>query len=127
MARQQKIDLMVVEGDELFRALLGAVGNRCEMTTVLCESAQEALEILNTCVVKAIITEAHLPSISGFEFIETLRLQLDYAPLLVITSSENSREYRVKASNAGADHFLSKPVNVNELSEVILKVKARSH
>ena len=57
-----------------------------------------------------------MPGIDGYELCRRLRAQPDTAllPVILVTSLE-AQDERVKGLEAGADDFLSKPVNWEEL------------
>ena len=66
-----------------------------------------------------------LPRMCGLEVCERLRAQHATArSLVVITSARRSLADRADAMRAGADAFLSKPVELLELSAIIERVRA---
>jgi two-component system alkaline phosphatase synthesis response regulator PhoP len=55
-----------------------------------------------------------LPSVDGFTIIEKLRLNNNQTPILVL-SAKNSSFNRVQGLKLGADDYLNKPFNLEEL------------
>lgn len=63
-----------------------------------------------------VLTDLHMPGASGFDVISTLRRIAvgEYLPIVVLTA-DVERETKLRALDAGATDFLSKPVDVTEL------------
>lgn len=69
-----------------------------------------------------ILLDLNMPHFSGFEIIDQVKRILasnDFIPILVLTA-DSSEEAKLRALNAGASDFLSKPFN---LLEVDLRIK----
>ncbi len=73
-------------------------------------SAEEALRILDRGGVAAIITDLHLPSMDGLEFVAAVRRDERHSavPILVI-SGDADPGTPVRVLNGGATAFFSKP------------------
>jgi adenylate cyclase len=79
-------------------------------------TGEEALEAMRAHPPDLVLLDVMLPGMSGHEVCRAIRadLQLAMLPVIMVTSLE-SREERVKGIESGADDFLSKPVNSPEL------------
>ena len=79
-------------------------------------TGEEALEAMRRSPPDLVLLDVMLPGMSGYEVCRAIRadLQLAMLPVVIVTSLE-SREERVKGIESGADDFLSKPVNSPEL------------
>lgn len=64
------------------------------------------------------ILDMILPDMDGLKLCGKLRLNCHITPILMLGKSTSS-EKRIKCLNAGADYYLSKPYDVNELSACI--------
>lgn len=73
----------------------------------------------------AIILDLSLPDVSGFKVIERLRLAKVPTPILVISSLDGVDE-RVKALNLGADDCMAKPFHKDEMVARIHALVRRS-
>jgi adenylate cyclase len=79
-------------------------------------SAEAALEEIRASSPDLVVSDILMPGIDGYELCRRLRAQPATAllPVILVTSIENQEE-RVRGLEAGADDFLSRPVNWEEL------------
>ena len=112
------------ENIELLEAYLAGQGYEI----VTAANGEEALGKISGNQIDLILLDVMMPGIDGFEV--TRRVRQDDAhrllPIILVTSL-NEREDRVKGIEAGCDDFISKPVDKMELQarvRSLLKVKA---
>ncbi|WP_459996348.1 response regulator, partial [Marinitoga arctica] len=92
---------------------------------ILASNGKEALEILEKEKVSAILMDLYMPVMNGFEAIKKIRKMNIPTPIIILTTATNESDLR-EAAKYGADDFLTKPVNFDELKirlNTILKVK----
>lgn len=85
-------------------------------------SGQEALNQINSYQINAIITDLIMPGIDGFKLMSELRSQPKFQDLVIIASSASvfdSDQY--KSLDSGANAFLSKPIQIDELLSLLEK------
>jgi two-component system response regulator AtoC len=68
--------------------------------------------------VSVIITDLVMPQIDGMELLRIAREELPHTPVIVLTG-QGSEAAAVEALKAGAFHYLTKPVNPDELLSLI--------
>ncbi len=118
--------LLVVEDDESVRAYIStSLSGTLEVVTV--ETASEALELATGSTYDGIIVDQTLPDLNGVELIRLLRSEAHTAalPVLMMTGSTNP-DLETEARNAGADDYLTKPVEPALLEERALALVQRS-
>jgi class 3 adenylate cyclase/CheY-like chemotaxis protein len=79
------------------------------------DSGEAALERLAEGGVDLVLLDVMMPGIDGYEVCRRIREQVDTAYLPVVMVTASGDEQKVKALEAGADDFLTKPVNQSEL------------
>ncbi len=81
----------------------------------------QAMEIFNTVTLDLVLLDVMLPDINGFQLCRMMKKirQEDFIPIVIITALYDRNSMMEGLSN-GADDFLSKPVNSDEL---MLRVK----
>ena len=78
-------------------------------------SGEEALDVIATTEVDLVLLDIVMPGLDGYEVCRRIREQGDtaYLPVVMVTASGN--EQKLKALEAGADDFLTKPIDQSEL------------
>ncbi|SFC78013.1 Serine phosphatase RsbU, regulator of sigma subunit [Tropicimonas isoalkanivorans] len=108
--------VMVVDDSRLQRRILSALLNRWGYCVEEAESAPQALEKCSINPPDIVISDWMMPQMNGLEFCRAFRrMQRDtYGYFILLTSKSQSLEV-VQGLDAGADDFLTKPVNGDEL------------
>lgn len=83
-------------------------------------SAELGLDMLQAEMPAVVLMDLHLPGMSGFDALTRLRQDPRYKSLKVIALSANAlpRDIR-KGLNAGFDSYLTKPINIAQLSDTL--------
>ena len=114
-AREEPTRVLVVDDQpqnvRLLEAILGPRGY--DVRTA--RSGEEALATVAAAPVDLVLLDIIMPGLDGYETCRRLREQASTAYLPVVMVTASGEEQKVKALEAGADDFLTKPVNRNEL------------
>jgi two-component system response regulator QseB len=86
------------------------------------ETAKNAVKIESF---EAIILDLGLPRLSGLAFLQTIRNENIKTPVIILTARD-SVEDRVKGLDSGADDYLTKPFDLDELSARVRALIRRS-
>lgn len=111
--------ILIVEDEE---HILEAVKTNLELEdyeVVGATDGEKALELFNAQRFNLVILDVMLPNLSGFEVCEQIRLENMDIPILFLTAKGDSAD-KVRGLKLGADDYLTKPFNLEEL---ILRVK----
>jgi len=117
MADEPRMILVVDDEAEQRRLLSGFVqslGFRAELAS----SAEEALEIVRSRTPDMVLLDVRLPGMSGIEALGEIRKITDKLPVLLITAYADVRQ-AVAAVKSGADDYLAKPMDLDELETAI--------
>lgn len=79
-----------------------------------CDNGEEGLYIASEYPLDAAIVDIGLPGMSGLEVIAALRKRGSLLPILILTA-RNSWQDKVKGLEMGADDYLAKPFQMEEL------------
>lgn len=72
-----------------------------------------------------VLLDLHLPDGRGLDLLRTLRKEEDKRPVIILTARDQIRD-RIEGLNAGADDYIVKPFDLDELLARILAVQRRS-
>jgi two-component system response regulator AtoC len=85
---------------------------------VLAEDSQKALETLESTPVDVLLTDLKMPGMDGIGLLRRA-MSLTNPPVCIMMTAYGSIENAVQAMQAGAHHYVTKPVNLDELELVI--------
>jgi signal transduction histidine kinase len=118
MNRQEnaKSQILIVDDEPSARDALEALLFREGYDLAFATSGQEALARLNDLTPDVILLDVMMPGMDGFEVCQRIKAneRWRHIPVILVTALD-SRDDLVRGLDAGADEFLSKPVNGPEL------------
>ncbi|SCP94838.1 response regulator transcription factor [Anaerobium acetethylicum] len=112
--------VIVAEDDTEIRQLYAKVLRRNGYDVTEANDGQDALDILDTTQPDLIIADLMMPRIDGYELITSLRNSGYKIPILIITAKDSFMDLE-QGFLSGADDYMVKPVNINEM---VLRVQA---
>ena len=112
--------ILVVEDDKNLRKLIVTCLEKARYTVFETHNGEEALDLMDKEYVDLIVTDIMMPEMDGYELIKSLREANYNTPILIITAKEDIEDKR-QGFNLGADDYMVKPINIDEL---ILRVKS---
>ena len=117
------IRLLLVDDHTLFRRGLKALLSQDDRFEVCGEAADagEALRCLQNQQPDVILLDNHLPGVRGVDAIPALKEAAPATRILMLTVSENENDLSA-ALQAGADGYLLKTVESEQLADTIIKV-----
>ena len=106
--------LLVVDDDRGLRDVLRRALTLSGYEIRLAESGSEALAEVASGVPDAIVLDIGLPDIDGLEVCRLLRREGNRVPILMLTARDAVSD-RIDGLDAGADDYLVKPFDIDEL------------
>lgn len=117
---EKKVRLLVVDDQKGYYELLKEYTELCSHEyNIECAYAadqKQAIGMYNSWHPSIVLVDAHLPDTSGFELLEKI---IDKAASVVITSSVPSLAIEESARKRGANGYLPKTDNFDELDSVL--------
>jgi two-component system, OmpR family, response regulator MprA len=106
--------LLVVDDDRGLRDVLRRALSLAGYEVRLAETGSEALSEVSGAVPDAVVLDIGLPDIDGLEVCRLLRREGNRVPVLMLTARDAVSD-RIDGLDAGADDYLVKPFDVDEL------------
>lgn len=118
MHDKSQAEILVVDDDAMSRRvlaqLLSAAGYNCRVS----KDGPEALDIIHSCSPSLLLLDFDMPGLNGAEVLRRLRSDQDptvaQIPAIMLTA-HGSQQSEVSCLQAGADDFVTKPVNASVL------------
>lgn len=108
--------IFILDDDPVFGKLLAAnLGRAGEFKIEKFTDPRACLEATAVDLPDAVFTDLNMPEIDGIEVTRRLREQSRHLPIFVVTAYAEI-ETAVEALKAGANDYLSKPINITELT-----------
>ena len=112
--------ILVAEDDAQLQQLFCRVLTRSGFTALGAADGVAALEILEHESIDLIISDIMMPRMDGYTLSRSLREAGNHIPVLMITAKDGFQDMQT-GFLSGADDYMVKPINVNEL---VLRVNA---
>jgi len=117
--KTEKTKILLVEDDLSQRLLLRMTLEKMGYEVVEAENGVQAIVQLEAhserLDMRIMITDLSMPEMDGFELIKTIRAQEVHYTYIIVLTSQNDNVSLMKALSLGADDFLVKPVQPEEL------------
>ena len=108
--------VLVVDDSRLQRHILISSLQKWGFDVVEAESGEQAMEICRAAPPDVVLSDWMMPGMSGLEFCRAFRaLPMEGYGYFILLTSKSDKNDIAKGLDAGADDFLTKPVNSHEL------------
>ena len=115
MSDEQK-KILIVEDEADTAYILGLLLKKNNFFSKIAKNGQEALEILENFTPEVIIADWNMPIMNGIELCEKVKSSDKYKLIyFIILTARSTLQDRVKGLDVGADDFLLKPIENQEL------------
>ncbi len=111
--------ILIVDDDPLIRNLLGQILEPFEekgVTLLMADNGMVAIESVKKENPELVFLDVMMPKMNGFEVCNILKNDLKIKDVYIIILSAKGQEIdKHKAKETGADFYITKPFNINEL------------
>jgi DNA-binding NtrC family response regulator len=129
--KEEKLDtfsrrVLVIDDDDNYREMLTEALKVGEYTAIPAASAQEAMEILESCAVDAVITDIKMPDMNGVNLAKAIKEKHPDLPVILITAYHDFDRYFLDEQKKDADGILQKPFGLELILDLLKKVIGNS-
>lgn len=123
----QKLKLMIVDDDPHIRRLLSLYLRRSPYEIREAVNGEEAARFWREDHPHVILLDLILPHFGGFQLCQKIRSEQDEPtrPYIIVMTGEDSPETRETAVECGADEFLAKPLDAEQVRERVDELAKR--
>jgi two-component system alkaline phosphatase synthesis response regulator PhoP len=114
MSNDSKANILLAEDEENLHEALKLNLEMEGYTVTSAFDGNEALKAIGNEYFDLIIMDIMMPEVDGISVLETIRVNANEVPVLIL-SAKNSSADRVLGLKKGADDYLTKPFNLEEL------------
>lgn len=116
---------LVVDDERFFLTILGDfVTQRLGMRPLLVQDGEMALALVEREPVDLVLLDIIMPGMDGLHVLRRIRDVRPTLPVIMVTSS-STIDHAITALREGADDFVRKPVDLNELALCVTRAMAK--
>jgi CheY-like chemotaxis protein len=112
---------LVAEDNMVNQKLALKILSKLGYTAALAENGREVTEMANLKEYDLIFMDIQMPEMDGLEATKMIRKYMNVQPMIIAMTANAMSEDREECLKAGMDDFLSKPVKLEELVNMIAK------
>lgn len=116
--------ILLVEDEESIRETLRLNLELEGFEVISAENGKVALQLFRAQHFDLLLVDIMLPEIDGFQVVEQVRLHDSDVPIIILTAKDASQD-RVNGLKRGADDYVTKPFNLEELLLRVRKLLRR--
>ncbi|MEM7505983.1 MAG: response regulator transcription factor [Pseudomonadota bacterium] len=117
--------ILLIEDDPSTAESIEQMLKKADLNTYVTESGEEGVELAKLYDYDLIVLDLSLPDIDGYDVLRQVRLARVETPCLIL-SGQDGMESKIKGFGHGADDYLTKPFNREELIARIHAIVRRS-
>ena len=117
--------LLIVEDEVRLASTLADLLHRQGYTADICHDGLAGLDNARSGIYDLMILDAMLPGLHGFSLLQQLRSEGSSLPVLMLTARSDVSD-RVRGLDSGADYYLTKPFDAQELLACVRLLLRRS-
>lgn len=108
--------VLIVDDSQMQRKILSSIVSRWGFDVYVADSGARGLELAKETMPDIVISDWMMPEMNGLEFCQAFReLTGSHYGYFILLTSNSEKDAVAEGLDAGADDFLTKPVNAHEL------------
>jgi len=116
-----KTTILVVEDDTVSFKLIEASLKTTQLTLLHANNGAQAIEYFNSNHdIKLVLLDIQLPGVNGYDVVSHIKKVKPSLPVIAQTAFSMSND-KEKCLNAGCDEYISKPISIHKLRELVQK------
>jgi CheY-like chemotaxis protein len=121
LSLEYPMSILIAEDNLVNQKLMLHILNKMGYQPDIVENGREALTALGKQNYDLVLMDVQMPEMNGLEASQHIRKHMEVQPIIVALTANAMLEDRERCIQAGMNDYLSKPVNIKEIVEVIKK------
>ncbi len=117
----KEITILYVEDENEAKSEISQTLENFSKRILLASNGEEALHIYRNNDIQLIITDLQMPLMNGIKFVEAVRGEDLYTPVIILTA-HSSTDYLLPCANLNIQAYIIKPINFQKLKNALYKV-----
>jgi two-component system chemotaxis response regulator CheY len=109
------LKIVVADDSPLFRKMVKDALAHEEYMVIFAKNGREAMDCVNAHEPGVVVTDWEMPDVSGLELCQKIRSDKRPYTYIILLTSNNNKDQIVRGLDAGADDYLTKPFDPEEL------------
>ncbi len=120
-------NILVIDDSDIIRESIKLLLEENEYNVVLADNGQEGILLARKFLPDLIICDVNMPEVDGYQVLEALSKEEETViiPFVFLTGQKEEIDIR-RGMNLGADDYLTKPFNVNDLL-LVIETRLKKH
>ena len=123
---QVKGKLLIVDDEAAIRWALKKTLQNPNLEIVEAETGEQAIALVRTVRFDAVLLDIGMPGMNGIEACRRIRELMPLVGIVMLTV-KNEEEDKIRALDAGADDYITKPFHIRELAARLRAIVRRAH
>jgi two-component system, sensor histidine kinase and response regulator len=119
--KEHPLRILVAEDNLVNQKLTLKILSKLGFDAALAENGKVAVEMANQQPFDVILMDVQMPEIDGLEATRIIRQGMEIQPIIIAMTANAMKEDKDECLKAGMDDFLSKPVKLEELVNMLAK------
>jgi signal transduction histidine kinase/CheY-like chemotaxis protein/ligand-binding sensor domain-containing protein len=120
-AKNYPLRILIAEDHPINQQLAIHILNKLGYTPGTAENGREVLDILSTETYDMILMDMQMPEMDGMEATKIIRAEQEVQPVIIAMTANAMEGDKDECIAAGMDDYLSKPVRLEELTNILEK------
>jgi DNA-binding response OmpR family regulator len=124
--RMEKWKVLLVDDEFEFVSTLAERLNLRGIDTAMASDGEEALRMVEQILPRLVVLDLMMPGMSGVEVLQQIKARHPEIRVILLTGHGSTRE-GIEGMRLGADDYLMKPINIDDLIEKMRKASGETH
>jgi CheY-like chemotaxis protein len=119
-----KARILVIDDDRVTLTMLEMILSRHGYQVLIAKDGEEGMELAFKIKPDVVISDMLIPKIHGLDICNKIKQdpQLKDTKIILMTAVYKGAAFQFEAKESGADHFIEKPIDTNELLDKLEKL-----